>query len=175
MSLFRKGKRLGALAFALGAALVGPIASGVAAATPDDGATTDSTSTPAAAAGIDELASVKGVNTIASRSSASRSTTAAVSAPVTPEVLGQTDDGRIIGFLLATDPEADYVTYTLAQSPQHGTIQFDDSGVWTYTPGDDFTGTDSFYVMVDDPGLHLNIAQLFANSALVTVDITTPK
>jgi hypothetical protein len=166
MSLFEQAKRLSALAFALGAALAGPVVPGVASAAPETSPTKDSAVTPTLAPTAVEEPTV---NTAASRPSIAPTTS-----PVAPVMLGQTDDGRIIGFLVATDPDSGDVSYTLAQSPQHGVIQLDDSGLWTYTPGVDFEGADSFYVIMDDPGPDLNPAHVFANSALVSVDITLP-
>ena len=37
-----------------------------------------------------------------------------------------------------------------ANQPEHGTVQVYPDGTYTYTPDTDFTGTDSFYVVVDD-------------------------
>jgi hypothetical protein len=159
MSLFDRAKRLGALAFAIGAAIAGPTAAGVASAARDEVAPNLAPSNPGPAALPD--------------TEMSRITTAALDDPISPVVLGWTDDGRLIGFLATNDPESGDISYTLAQSPQLGSIQFDSSGTWTYTPGEDFIDTDSFYVIMDDPGLD-HLAHVFSNSALVEVEITTP-
>jgi hypothetical protein len=166
MSLFEQAKRLGALAFALGAALAGPVVPGVASAAPEASPTKDSAVTPTL---VPKVLEEPAVNTASVRPAVTPT-----ASPVAPVMLGQTDDGRIIGFLVATDPDSGDVSYTLAQSPRHGAIQLDDSGLWTYTPGVDFEGADSFYVIMDDPGPDLNPPHVFSNSALVSVDITVP-
>lgn len=159
MSLFDRAKRLGALAFAIGAAIAGPTAAGVASAARDEIAPNLAASSPSP--------------TVSPDLDGSRISTAAISDPISPVLLGWTDDGRLIGFLATNDPDSGDISYTLAQAPQLGSIQFDSSGTWTYTPGDNFVGTDSFYVIMDDPGFG-HQAHVFANSALVAVEITTP-
>ena len=81
-----------------------------------------------------------------------------VTVPVDPITLAvQTmtrPNGQIWGFLLGSDPEGDPITYTLDQTPRFGTVSISQCGVYTYTPGPDFTGTDTFTATIDDPGLH---------------------
>jgi hypothetical protein len=97
---------------------------------------------------------------------------APTAAPVT---LVKTGGGQIVGTLGATDAEGDFITYTVTQTPQYGTVRIDDYGFYTYTPGSEFAGTDSFAVTLDDPGFHINLAKLSGDRGTpVTVNITTP-
>ena len=75
--------------------------------------------------------------------------------PITRAVQTMTrPNGQIWGFLLGSDPEGDPITYTLDQTPRFGTVSISQYGVYTYTPGPDFTGTDTFTATIDAPGLH---------------------
>ncbi|MFK7768551.1 MAG: Ig-like domain-containing protein [Mariniblastus sp.] len=53
-----------------------------------------------------------------------------------------------------SDPDGDAVTFNLLNNgPTNGTIQFNNDGTFSYTPGADFNGTDSFdYEIVDADG-----------------------
>jgi VCBS repeat-containing protein len=65
------------------------------------------------------------------------------------------------------DADGDALTAMRIQNVQHGLLQFNANGTFSYTPDDDFNGTDSFTYIVND-GL--------ANSAEATVTFTvTPK
>ena len=61
------------------------------------------------------------------------------------------------------DPDGDGLTAVLASGPSHGTLQFSPNGSFTYTPGLDYHGTDSFTYRAFDGT---------AYSALATVSIT---
>lgn len=63
-------------------------------------------------------------------------------------------EGQLTGNI-ARDPEGDALTYTVVQAPVLGTVTFDPDGAYTYTPGSDFRGNDSFVVSVTDPGFNL--------------------
>ncbi len=67
-------------------------------------------------------------------------------------------DGRVDGF----DPDGDPLTYTKATDPANGTVVVHPDGTFTYTPGDNFNGTDTFDVTVDDGN---------GGTTTVTVDI----
>lgn len=69
--------------------------------------------------------------------------------------------GNTVGTIDAVDPEGDALTYSLAQKPLHGTVEIDPDGTYTYTPGADFAGYDSFTVAVADRGF--NLLNPFAN------------
>jgi len=80
--------------------------------------------------------------------------------PTTSVQTGQTVTGNIG----ATDAEADALTYTVTQGPQHGTLAIDQAtGNFTYTPDDiNYTAaqTDSFTVSVADG--KFNLLSLFS-------------
>ncbi|MBN1910231.1 MAG: tandem-95 repeat protein [Pirellulales bacterium] len=62
-----------------------------------------------------------------------------------------------------TDSDSDSLTASLVVGPQHGQIQFHDDGTFTYTPEENYHGTDTFTYLASDD---------FADSAKVTVTIT---
>ncbi|MCB0932669.1 MAG: family 16 glycosylhydrolase [Mycobacterium sp.] len=65
--------------------------------------------------------------------------------------------GKVFGYVSGSDPEGEKLTYTVKKAPQHGYVEIDDYGVYTYIPAADFTGTDSFTIVVDTPGFHINL------------------
>jgi len=92
--------------------------------------------------------------------------------PTTTAQTGQT----VTGYIGATDPENDALTYTVTQQPQNGKVTIDQAtGKFTYTPNDinyDAAQTDSFIVSVTD-GKQTNLLGLFQpRSASTDVDIT---
>ena len=72
--------------------------------------------------------------------------------PVTGNYKVTTDeDTPVSGQVKATDADGDTLTYTLGgTSPAHGNVVVNADGTWTYTPGKDYNGSDSFTVLVDD-------------------------
>jgi VCBS repeat-containing protein len=52
--------------------------------------------------------------------------------------------------LSGSDPENHLLTYTVAQQPQHGNVQIQTNGAFTYTPTGAYTGPDSFTFTVND-------------------------
>ncbi|MED0971554.1 isopeptide-forming domain-containing fimbrial protein [Bacillus paramycoides] len=57
----------------------------------------------------------------------------------------------VSGKVNGTDPDGDNLTYhTGSKQPNHGTVVVNNDGTWTYTPGKDYVGDDSFTVSVDD-------------------------
>ena len=79
-------------------------------------------------------------------------------APV--QLTGQLE-GTITGTIGAVDPEGDPIIYEITGRPVHGNITLGSDGSYTYTPGTDFTGRDSFTVSAIDTGFHLNLLDLF--------------
>jgi hypothetical protein len=76
------------------------------------------------------------------------------------QITGQ-GQGLITGDLGAVDPEADPILFSITSNPQHGNVVIGSGGSYTYTPGQDFTGTDTFTVAAADTGLHINLLDLF--------------
>ena len=60
-------------------------------------------------------------------------------------------DGRIEGNLNPIDLDGDILTYT-STAPAHGTVDVLSDGTFTYTPGPDYAGQDTFTVTVSDAG-----------------------
>ncbi|MBX7050473.1 MAG: tandem-95 repeat protein [Flavobacteriales bacterium] len=67
-------------------------------------------------------------------------------------VLTLTEDtdynGDISG--LVTDPEGDVLTFSVLSSPSHGVVMMNNDGTFTYSPDQDFHGTDNFMYLVCD-------------------------
>ncbi len=68
-----------------------------------------------------------------------------------------TEDHALAGDLanpvLCTDPENDLLTYTVVNGPAHGSVSLDPGGTFTYAPGANFNGSDSFTFVADDGSL----------------------
>ena len=62
------------------------------------------------------------------------------------------EDTAISGQVVASDIDGDTLGYAVATDPANGTLTLNAStGAYTYTPGANFNGTDSFQVVVADP------------------------
>ncbi|MEI6254791.1 MAG: Ig-like domain-containing protein [Mycobacteriaceae bacterium] len=68
--------------------------------------------------------------------------------------------GQVWGFVAGSDPDGDPITYALKKAPKYGSVTIDEHGVYTYTPGANFTGTDSFTATVSDGAFHVNLLSL---------------
>ncbi|RRS04077.1 tandem-95 repeat protein [Aquabacterium soli] len=60
------------------------------------------------------------------------------------------EDATVVGKVAATDVDGDTLTFTKGNDPTHGTVEVAADGSYTYTPGKDYSGSDSFTVVVDD-------------------------
>jgi large repetitive protein len=60
------------------------------------------------------------------------------------------EDTALSGNLGVVDPEGDAYSVALAQGPTHGAIQFGPDGTFTYTPGANYNGADSFAITLTD-------------------------
>ncbi|MGE5567308.1 MAG: tandem-95 repeat protein [Parcubacteria group bacterium] len=65
------------------------------------------------------------------------------------------EDAATTGSIVATDVDGDTLTYSTPGKgdpggPTHGSVSFDTSGGYTYTPDPDYNGSDSFTVTVSD-------------------------
>ncbi|WP_339322936.1 Ig-like domain-containing protein [Paenibacillus sp. FSL W8-0194] len=54
------------------------------------------------------------------------------------------------GKIEGTDADGDKLTYTKGSDPKHGSVTVNPDGTWTYVPDRDYTGSDSFTVIVSD-------------------------
>lgn len=64
------------------------------------------------------------------------------------------EDGSGQGRMIASDVDSAALTYAVADQPAHGALTFDAStGDFTYAPGPDFTGTDTFRFTASDGAL----------------------
>jgi T1SS-143 domain-containing protein len=60
------------------------------------------------------------------------------------------EDTPVNGQVKATDKDGDALTYESGEQPLHGTVTVRPDGTWTYTPGPNYNGSDSFTVVIDD-------------------------
>ena len=80
-------------------------------------------------------------------------------------------DIMISGVLSAHDPEGDELTYEIVSYPAHGILVLENKalGIYTYTPNQSYTGSDSFeYVVRDKYGN-------YSTSAKVTIEVSAQK
>lgn len=74
-------------------------------------------------------------------------------APVAPasQDLSAVEDLSVSGTVGASDPDGDTLTCTMSGGPANGVVQLDAAtGDFTYTPNGDFSGSDSFSIMIED-------------------------
>jgi len=60
------------------------------------------------------------------------------------------EDTPVRGQVRAYDPDGDALTYAKATNPTNGTVTVSADGTYTYTPGVNFNGTDSFTIIASD-------------------------
>ncbi|WP_048606854.1 Ig-like domain-containing protein, partial [Vibrio coralliirubri] len=60
------------------------------------------------------------------------------------------EDTPVSGTLSASDEDGDSLSFSKSTEPSNGTVVIDENGDWTYTPNENYNGTDSFTVIVDD-------------------------
>ena len=66
-------------------------------------------------------------------------------------VLATSEDTAVHGQVVATDVDGDVLGYAVATGPAHGALAVDAAtGAYTYTPGANFSGADSFQVTIAD-------------------------
>ena len=80
---------------------------------------------------------------------------------VNPVQVSGVMDGPISGTVGAEDPDGDRLRYRLVKGPSTGTVTIGKDGSYTYTPGEGFTGVDTFVVAARDLGLHVNLLNWF--------------
>lgn len=90
-------------------------------------------------------------------------------APVAEDSAAETYKNlSVTGKLKVSDPEAQAMTFTVTRKPRRGTVTIDDDGSFTYTPGKNKVGVDSFVYTATDP------AGKVSREATVTVTILKP-
>jgi len=78
---------------------------------------------------------------------------------------------KMCGVLSSYDPEGDALTYEIVSYPAHGLLVLENKtlGIYTYTPNQSYTGSDSFeYVVRDKYGN-------YSTSAKVTIEVSAQK
>ncbi|TYS67786.1 tandem-95 repeat protein [Sutcliffiella horikoshii] len=71
--------------------------------------------------------------------------------PVTQNYTVQTnEDTPLLGQIFATDADEDSLTFSLQDAPTNGVVVVNGDGTYTYTPNENFNGTDQFTVLVSD-------------------------
>ncbi|MCF7505482.1 Ig-like domain-containing protein, partial [Vibrio sp. L3-7] len=71
--------------------------------------------------------------------------------PVGEDISVTTDeDTPVSGSITATDADNDQLTFSKGTEPSNGSVVVDENGNWTYTPDENYNGSDSFTVVVDD-------------------------
>ena len=92
-------------------------------------------------------------------------------ATLSPQTTSQID-GKIRGRINAVDFEGDGLTYSVVANPTSGTVEVLADGRYAYTPGSEFSGTDSFTVAIAPVKRSLNLLDPSADgSREVTVAI----
>ncbi len=105
------------------------------------------------------------------------------SAPVAQVAsLNMNEDTSATGTVTATDADGDALTYGVASQPQHGAVTLTPSGGFTYTPGANYNGADSFSFKandgeVDSSAATVSITIISVNDLPTTQDatFTTPQ
>jgi hypothetical protein len=73
---------------------------------------------------------------------------------MTAQAFAPTEDVQFDATVVASEPDGDAMTFSVATPPAHGTLQFTNAatGAFRYVPASDFNGGDSFAVAVADAG-----------------------
>jgi len=72
-------------------------------------------------------------------------------APIIDEVIQPTDKNTpVSGTMTATDADNDALSFAVLSHPEHGQLQLQANGQWTYAPNTDYVGADQFTVEVTD-------------------------
>jgi hypothetical protein len=77
-------------------------------------------------------------------------------------------NASLTGTVIATDPDGNGLTYSVATPPSSGTLMFSATGEFTYTPALNFTGTVTFQFLASDGSLSAT------GTVTVTVNAITP-
>ncbi|MDH5929205.1 Ig-like domain-containing protein, partial [Vibrio lentus] len=60
------------------------------------------------------------------------------------------EDTPVSGSLSASDDDNDSLSFSEGSDPSNGSVTVDENGNWTYTPNEDYNGSDSFTIIVSD-------------------------
>jgi hypothetical protein len=82
-------------------------------------------------------------------------------APTVAPITVSSSGGPIAGRVDAVDPEGDRLVYRLSKAPTRGSVLINPDGTYTYTPGADFNGVDTFVITADDMGTDINVLNPF--------------
>ena len=86
--------------------------------------------------------------------------------PVTVDSTGYlSEDTAFTSSVSATDVDGDSLSYVLDSGPANGSLAFNADGTYTYTPNEDYSGTDTFSYQVSD-------GQGGVDTATVTLDVS---
>lgn len=108
-------------------------------------------------------------------------------APVAENISAMTNEDTQVGInLMATDQDADPLTYTIVTNPQHGVVSPGTGAARTYTPAAHYNGQDSFTYKANDGAEDSNVATVsitinpvndppVASNTSTTVNKNTPK
>ncbi|WP_341938689.1 Ig-like domain-containing protein [Marinimicrobium sp. C2-29] len=69
-------------------------------------------------------------------------------------------DTEVTGTLNAEDPEGDPVTFAVVDEPENGSVMLEADGSFSYQPGANFTGNDSFSFRASDGDRDSNLANV---------------
>jgi Bacterial Ig domain len=76
------------------------------------------------------------------------------------------EDTVLVGSLSGSDADGDIIQYLLATGATHGTVTLSQTGVFTYTPSQNFNGVDTFAYKATD-------GTLSGNTEIVTLDVSS--
>jgi uncharacterized delta-60 repeat protein len=68
------------------------------------------------------------------------------------------EDATVSGNVTASDADGNSLSFSVVAEPAHGTVEFNVDGSFTYTPGANFNGTDSFSFLASDGQAQSNVA-----------------
>jgi VCBS repeat-containing protein len=77
------------------------------------------------------------------------------------------EDTLISGSVSASDADGDSLTYSLVSGPQHGDLNFNPDGSYSYTPDENYHGSDSFTFRAND-------GTVDSNTATISLDVDPP-
>ena len=87
---------------------------------------------------------------------------------------GTDEDTSFSGRLSATDPDGSSLSFSGSGATEHGTVEIDANGLYTYTPNADYNGSDSFtYTVTDSDGASSTATITFEVASVDDVPVVT--